>query len=68
MVSLQVVLTKGGKKIFLGYFDTEDEAHNAYIVEKTNHAKTLAKKYKNKVNKNIIKALLIFNIKNYEDN
>ena len=61
-------ISQNNKRFFLGYYNTEIEAHKAYVVAKNNQAVALANKYKNKVNIQILNKLLTFNMKDYENN
>lgn len=51
----------------LGMFDTEDDAHDAYVIAKRRHIKTLAKYYFSRggINQKIYDALLNFPIPEY---
>lgn len=56
-----------GYKINLGVFDTEDDAHEAYVIAKRRHIKTLAKVYlsRGEINQRVYDALLICPIPEY---
>lgn len=48
-------IKKHGKKLFLGYYDTEDEAHKAYIKSKSDHLKEIAKSQTEKIMNGLIR-------------
>lgn len=47
-----------GKNLFLGRFDTVEEAHNAYKVKKEGYVKEVANKYKGKVSNEVYSRMM----------
>lgn len=55
-------LSLGKKKLFLGCFDTPEEAFNAYKVAKEAQAKVLAEKWKSKIDTRVYDALMNYKV------
>lgn len=51
-----------GERLYLGDYDTEKEAHLAYIIAKDNHVKNVAKKWRRKIDERVYEALMDWHV------
>lgn len=55
-------LTKGANGIYLGYFDTPEEAFLAYKQAKEDYIKGVANKWKNRIAPNVYDAMMRYEV------
>lgn len=56
------MLSRNGKLLHLGYFDTEKEAFLVYKAAKEQYIKEVANKWKDKVDPRVYEALLCYEV------
>lgn len=64
----KVIFNKNNRMVYVGVYETEDEAFIAYKTEKQNHIKNVAQKYYNDglITAKVFTALLNYNIEKYD--
>ena len=60
--NFEVFCTKYGKQEYLGSYKTQEEAFNIYKEHKEKYILEIAEKWKNKINDNIYKSLINYNV------